>query len=49
MGRKIPPTKRSSTSSNASDVSASNISSQETATEKELLKRVLENCGKAAK
>ena len=49
MGRKIPPTKRSSTPSNASDVSASNISTQETATEKELLKRVLENCGKAAK
>ena len=42
MGRKIPPTKKSSTSSNASDVStsANNMLTRQTATEKELLKRV---------
>ena len=40
MGRKIPPTKKSSAQSNASDVSANNISTRQTATEKELLKRV---------
>ena len=40
MGRKLPPTKKSSTPSNASDVSANNISTLQTATEKELLKRV---------
>ena len=42
MSRKTPPTKTSSTSSNASDVStsANNISTRQTATEKELLKRV---------
>ena len=40
MGRKVPPTKKSSTPSNASDVSANNISTRQTATEKELLKRV---------
>ena len=40
MGRKIPRTKKSSTPSNASDVSANNISTRRTATEKELLKRV---------
>ena len=39
MGRKVPPTKKSSTPSNASDVSANNISTLQTATEKELLKR----------
>ena len=36
----MPPTKKSSTTSNASDVSANNISTRQTATEKELLKRV---------
>ena len=36
----MPPTKKSSTTSNASDVSANNISARQTATEKELLKRV---------
>ena len=42
MGRKVPPRKKSSTPSNASDVStsANNISTRQTATEKELLKRV---------
>ena len=39
MGRKIPPTKKSSTPNNASDVStsANNISTRQTATKKELL------------
>ena len=40
MGQKIPPTKKSSAQSNASDISANSISTQQTATEKELLKRV---------
>ena len=40
MGRKIP-TKKSSAQSNASDVTANNISTRQTVTEKELLKRVV--------
>ena len=40
MARKIPPTKKSSAQSNPSDVTANNISTQQTATEKELFKRV---------
>ena len=45
MGRKKPPTKKSSSASSASDVRANNISARETATEKKLQKRVsnLEN------
>ena len=40
MGRKIPPTKKSPAQNNASDVTANNILTRQTATEKELLKRV---------
>ena len=51
MDRKVPPTKKSSAQSNASDATANNISTRQTANEKELLKRVanLEKTGKAAK
>ena len=43
MGRKIPPTKKSSSPSNASDVSANNVSAWHAATEKG------KNCAKVAK
>ena len=41
VGQKIPPTKKSSAQSNASDVTANNVSNRQTATEKELLRGVV--------